>query len=470
MLKRFYAILLLSIVLTVFELQAQEVKITKLPFNDRFSNETFPCLIDSSLIFSSNRRVSALKNYTDENGNLLYHLFTVNLKPDSSWTRPKYWNTVVNSVFNNGQVWFADNGNTIFITKNIYDKYRKVRGKKGNSIGIFMSTKDASGNWSAPQPLPVNSAGNYNTGQPTLSPDGKYLFFVSDMNNGYGKTDIFVSENVNGTWSTPKNLGKKINTPGAEITPYFHPSGRLYFASDGLGGSGGFDIFYTIRTSEGWTDPVNIGEPYNSTGNDYAYFIASPADWGFFSSDRDGSDDIFRTDPKFPTFDKITPQKEIEYCGTLFEKKMMDKDTARFSFTWDMGDGTIKHGKKVHHCYPGPGKYHVILRVSDKKGAIKDDYITTYDLNIKQKVQVYISSPDTVKTNTPITFDSNRSYFGDFEPGDFYWNFGDGFKTKGRKVTYIFRKPGTYTISCGVISKTDPQKRLCNSKTIVVTE
>jgi hypothetical protein len=290
------------------------------------------------------------------------------------------------------------------------------------------------------------------------------------MNNGYGKTDIFVSENVNGTWSTPKNLGKKINTPGAEITPYFHPSGRLYFASDGLGGSGGFDIFYTIRTSEGWTDPVNIGEPYNSTGNDYAYFIASPADWGFFSSDRDGSDDIFRTDPKFPTFDKITPQKEIEYCGTLFEKKMMDKDTARFSFTWDMGDGTIKHGKKVHHCYPGPGKYHVILRVSDKKGAIKDDYITTYDLNIKQKVQVYISSPDTVKTNTPITFDSNRSYFGDFEPGDFYWNFGDGFKTKGRKVTYIFRKPGTYTISCGVISKTDPQKRLCNSKTIVVTE
>ncbi len=148
----------------------------------------------------------------------------------------------------------------------------------------------------------------------------------------------------------------------------------------------------------------------------------------------------------------------------------MDKDTARFEFTWDMGDGSIEKGKKIRHCFPGPGKYHVVLTVADKEGLIKESYKTSYDLDIKRKKQIYISSPDTVRTNTAITFDTRLSFFGDFQPGTFYWNFGEGFKTKGEKVTYTFRKPGVYTISCGTVSQTDPNEKMCNSKKIVVTE
>jgi len=286
----------------------------------------------------------------------------------------------------------------------------------------------------------------------------------------YKSPDIFYSENINGTWSAPKNIGKMINTPGTEVTPYYHPSGKLYFASDGHGGEGGLDIFYSMRIKDGWSEPVNIGVPYNSPGNDYAYFIADTADWGFITSNRDGNESIYRIDPQFPTFDSIAPQKEIEYCGTLFEKKMLDKDTARFEFKWDMGDGTMERGIKVHHCFPAPGKYHVVLKVIDKEGVIEEPYVSTYDLDIKRKKQIYISSPDTVKINTPITFDTMRSFFGDFKPDAFYWNFGDGFKTKGRKVTYTFRKPGVYTISCGAVSKEQPDEKMCNSKKIVVTE
>jgi plastocyanin len=290
------------------------------------------------------------------------------------------------------------------------------------------------------------------------------------MNNGYGKSDIFYCENVNGTWSTPVNLGKTINTPGSEVTPYYDPSGRLYFASDGLGGLGGLDIFYTMKTEDGWTEPVNLGEPYNSPDDDFSYCMASPEDFSFFASGRSGKTGIYRADPQFPTFDKVVPQKELKYCGTIFEKKMMDKDTARFEFTWDMGDGTIRKGKKIRHCFPAPGKYHVVLTVSDKQGVINDVYKTSYDLDIKRKKQIYISSPDTVKINSVVAFDTKRSFFGDFKPGDFYWNFGDGFKTKGDFVTYTFRKPGVYTVSCGAFSKTQPDETMCNSKTIIVTE
>ena len=463
--------ILLSFVILSVKSYSQEVKITPLPFNSSYSEELFPCYIDSSLIFASNRRVSVFKTYTDEKNNYLYHLFVAKLNPDSSWTKPELLNNGLNSPFNNGQLWFADNGNTVYLTRNNYNTYKQSKkSRTGNGLGIFVSTKNASGRWSRPKALPFNSRRNYNVGQPTLSPDGRYLFFVSDMNNGFGKTDIFYSENVNGTWSEPVNLGKTINTPGTEVTPYYDPSGKLYFASDGLGGLGGLDIFYTIKTKDGWTEPVNVGEPFNSAGDDFSYYIASPEDFIFFASDRQGKTGIFRADPQYPEFEDIIPQKELKYCGTIYEKKMMDKDTARFEFTWDMGDGTILKGKKVHHCFPSPGKYHVVLTVSDKEGLIPDVYKTSYDLNIKRKKQIYISSPDTVKVNTAVSFDTKLSFFDDFEPGEFYWNFGDGFKTKGRKVTYIFRKPGVYTISCGTISKSDPNKKMCNSRKIVVTE
>jgi len=468
---RLISTILLSVVVLAGNLFAQDIKLTSLSVNNKYSQELFPCYFDSSLIFASNRRSSVIKNYSDENDNLLFHLYITKLNPDSTWSNPKELDNSLNNIFNNGQVWFADNGNTAYVTRNHYDTYSKSKkSRSGNGLGIYVSTKNSAGNWSRPKSLPINSKRNYNTGQPTLSPDGKTMFFVSDMNNGYGKTDIFYSEYVNGTWSAPQNMGSKINTPETEITPYYHPSGRLYFASSGLGGSGGLDIFYTMRTDDGWIDPVNVGAPYNSPFNDYAYFVAAPADWGFFTSDRSGVDNIYRVDPQYPSFDNITPQKEIKYCGTLFEKKMNDKDTVRFDFSWDMGDGVILKGKKVYHCYKKPGKYHVVLTVSDKTMQITENYVSAHDIDIKRKKQIYISSPDTVKINTAIHFNTSRSYFGDFEPDTFYWNFGDGFKTKGDFVTYTFRKPGIYTISCGALSKKQPDETMCNSKTIIVTE
>jgi hypothetical protein len=468
---RLLSTILLSVVVLAGTLFAQDVEITPLSINSKYSEELFPSYIDSSLIFASNRRSSVIKNYSDENDNLLFHLYITKLKPDSTWSKPEELDNTLNTPFNNGQVWFADDGNTAYVTRNHYDTYSKSKkSRSGNGLGIYVTTKNNAGNWTRPKSLPINSRRNYNTGQPTLSPDGKLMFFVSDMNNGYGKTDIFFSENINGTWSAPQNLGNKINTPESEITPYFHPSGKLYFASDGLGGLGGLDIFYTVQTDEGWTDPVNIGAPYNSPYNDYAYFVAAPDDWGFFTSNRSGVDDIYRADPRYPSFDNITPQKELKYCGTLFEKKMDDKDTARFEFSWDMGDGVVMSGKKVHHCYKKPGKYHVVLTVSDKEGQITEDYVSSYDLDIKKKKQIYISSPDTVKINSAIDFNTALSFFGDFEPDTFYWNFGEGFKTKGANVTYTFRKPGVYTVSCGAFSKTQPDETMCNSKMIIVTE
>ncbi len=124
---RLISTILLSFVILTGDLFAQDVKITPLPFNSPVSEELFPCFIDSSLIFASDRRVSVFKNYEDEQNNYLYHLFIVKLNPDSSWTKPQFFNSPLNGVFNNGQIWFADNGNTVYLTRNNYNTYKQSK-------------------------------------------------------------------------------------------------------------------------------------------------------------------------------------------------------------------------------------------------------------------------------------------------------------------------------------------------------
>jgi hypothetical protein len=428
---------------------AQDVTITPLPFNHKLSEELAPYYTDSTLIFTSNRKTSVVKNYFDLDKKQLYRLYEVKLLPDGSWSKPQLLNEQINNILNNGPVCFSVDKNSIFLTRNHYDSYKRSRNSSnGNGIGIYLSEKNSRGEWSRPKSLPFNSRRDYNTGHPTLSSDGNTLFFVSDMDNGYGKSDLFYSKRTDGEWGQPVNLGQPINTPESEVYPYYHPSGRLYFASNGHMGEGGLDIFYTMETSEGWMEPVNIGPPYNSPADDYAFTMEPSQDWSFFTSTRDGNENIYKAEADYPTFSNIIPQKELKYCGSLFEKKMRGKDTTRFTFHWDMGDGSTREGFKIYHCFPGPGQYKVTLRVSDRQGEIKEDYVSTYDMDIKRRQQIYISCPDTVKANSPIHFHTDLSYFGDFEPDVFYWNFGDGFKTKGRKVSYTFRKIGVYTVSC----------------------
>ena len=144
------------------------------------------------------------------------------------------------------------------------------------------------GQWSMPKRID----GNVNTGswesQPCVSADGKELYFVSRRN---GNADIYCSRrNADHSWAEPQNLGTTINTTGSEMAPFLHPDGRtLYFSSDKHTGMGGFDLFMSRRGEDGqWQEPVNLGFPINTSGDEINFFVAADGKTAFISSQREG--------------------------------------------------------------------------------------------------------------------------------------------------------------------------------------
>lgn len=166
-----------------------------------------------------------------------------------------------------------------------------------NRLEIF-TAKYKNGNWSDITAFEYNRAEDYSVGHPAISPDGKVLYFVSDMPGGYGETDIYYClKRYDKSWSAPKNAGPIINTPGKEVFPYMDGEGTLYFSSDGQAGMGGLDIFSAQGSKDKWLIPENLRSPINSSKDDFSIYYTETGKSGYLSSNRDGgkgNDDIYR--------------------------------------------------------------------------------------------------------------------------------------------------------------------------------
>ena len=144
------------------------------------------------------------------------------------------------------------------------------------------------GIWTMPKKLKDGVNTNSWESQPCVSGDGRELFFVSRRN---GNADIYRSfRNADGTWGEPQNLGLPVNTKGIEMAPFIHPDGHtLYFSSDKHVGMGGFDLFMSRRGEDGqWQEPVNLGYPINTQGDEINFFVAADGKTAFISSQREG--------------------------------------------------------------------------------------------------------------------------------------------------------------------------------------
>lgn len=133
---------------------------------------------------------------------------------------------------------------------------------------------------------PINSAGWES--QPSISSDGKTLYFTSERRGGPGGKDIWVSHRQpNGRWSDPQNLGAPVNTPDDEQSPFIHPDGQtLYFMSNGHPGMGGFDLYLSRRQPDGkWGEPQNLGYPINTEGNEGALSVSLDGKTAYFATD-----------------------------------------------------------------------------------------------------------------------------------------------------------------------------------------
>ncbi len=200
----------------------------------------------------------------------------------------------INSKYHEAVVAFSADGNTIYFTRNNYTNNNLGTDAEGmNHLKLYTATL-VNDEWSNVQELPFNSD-DYSVGQPAVSADGTKLYFVSDMPGSIGATDIFVVDMLGeDTYSSPRNLGPKINTAGREMFPFLTDK-KLYFASDGHVGLGGLDVFESTL-DEVFSTPVNLGKPLNGQRDDFAYIIDENTQKGYFSSNREGGmgdDDIY---------------------------------------------------------------------------------------------------------------------------------------------------------------------------------
>ncbi|MEM0543069.1 OmpA family protein [Flavobacterium sp. j3] len=252
-------------------------------------------LYDNSLYFTSARN-TAKKSYgwTDEP---FLDIYKADYNADGTIT-----NVIgvsgLNSKYHDGSLTMSADGNTVYFSsesfrESSFEKDKANKLKLGRNT-IFKATKNGD-TWADITALSLNSK-EFSTSNPTLSRDGKTLYFSSDRPGGIGGIDIWkVAINTDGTYGEPQNLGNKVNTEGNESFPFIADDNKtLFFASSGRQGFGGLDVFKIDLTAG---EATNLGKPVNSEKDDFAFTFNESKKVGFLSSNRNGNDDIFGATP-----------------------------------------------------------------------------------------------------------------------------------------------------------------------------
>ena len=252
-------------------------------------------MYDNTVYFSS-ARSGARKNYGWTNEPFL-DIYKATMSDSGVLSEPTAIEAL-NSKFHDGTLTISSDGNTCYFSTESYKEkeYEKVKSlnSKFSQIYLYKATKSGD-TWGNIKLLPFNSK-EYSTGNPSLSRDGKTLYFASNRPGSIGGTDIWKVAINGDTYGTPENLGPKVNTEGNENFPFIaDDNATLYFASSGRQGLGGLDVFQ-IDLAKG-TDAVNMGKPINTEKDDFDFTFNKAKNIGFLSSNRNGNDDIFLVTP-----------------------------------------------------------------------------------------------------------------------------------------------------------------------------
>lgn len=302
---------------------------------------------DSVVFMSDYTKSSLIQNHKSINaedykwnGNHFYKLYVANksLVSSDDWREPTLLKSLSKNInqskFHIGPIVFTKNYDTAYYTQTYSASTNKeLKFNTRLSIGarrleLFQTTRDNNGNWANPVKLTFNNKDVFNNGHAALNKEGNILYFASDMPGGFGKTDIwFVEKNTDGTWGTPINCGATINTIDEEAYPTFSEDNKLFFASTGHVGMGGFDIFFSNGTKTTWQNPVNMKYPVNSMQDDFYWSMNKTNQQGFLSSNRIGgmgNDDIYTV--AMP-IEENKPFVTKEITAKILAVKLLDKAT-----------------------------------------------------------------------------------------------------------------------------------------------
>ena len=228
-------------------------------------------------------------------------IYTANVTADGELQTPSIIEENINTKYHEGIVSFSPDGNTMYFSRESYYEKKYERDSltkyKISVLNLYKSINQE-GQWSEAEALSLNGD-NYSVKNPSVSPDGKTLYFASDKSGGFGNFDIYSAPiDQNGSVGEATNMGQKLNTEGQEMFPFISSNNTLYFSSNGHLGLGGLDVFFA-KIIDGKIGPVrNIGIPVNGNADDFAFSFNDETEEGFVSSNRlvdgeDMSDDIY---------------------------------------------------------------------------------------------------------------------------------------------------------------------------------
>ena len=266
---------------------------------------------DDNLAIVSNRGKSRKKDVWT-GGQALLNLYLVQFG-DSNKVTVSDMPGKVNTRYHEGPLVFNKDFSKVYFTRNALVNGRKKESEEDIlKLNVFSAELDGD-KWKNVEVLPFNST-EYTCGHPALSPDGKTLYFSSDMPGGYGGLDLWKVEADSAGWGEPINLGDVVNSQGDEQFPFVHSDGTLYFAANAYAGLGGLDIYEAKETNGKWGSVTNMGYPINTNADDFGLIFNKEKTGGYFSSNRSsghGEDDIYQFDNQALTikgivYDRIT--------------------------------------------------------------------------------------------------------------------------------------------------------------------
>lgn len=309
--------------------------------------------------------------------------FFISVKENDFWSKAINVGDPLNTDGNEGAQTILVDGSVMYFTA-----CNRADGK--GRCDIYSSLKE-NGRWTEAINIgsPVNSA--FWEAQPSISPDGKTLYFVSNRDGGFGKKDIWMSNKLeNGRWSKPINMGENVNSAEDEQSPFIHPDNKtLYFASEGKVGMGGFDLFKVTKNSDGtWSKPLNLGYPINTPSDEIGLIVNAKGDRAFFSSDRSSEKgrDIF----EFELYKEVRPNPVSYIKGKVYDSENQKKLKANFELISLESNETIMQAESDQNtgeflvCIPTDNDY--ALNVS------KEEYLF-YSDNFELKGVHEITNP-----------------------------------------------------------------------------
>lgn len=381
---------------------------------------------ENKIIFSSSRKNGILKPKWKGDKQPFLNLYEGTIEANGNVSDVKKFSNRLNTKFHEASASFTPDQKEVFFTRDNYYNSKLGKNDEGiTNLAIYKASVAPDGSWSDVRSLPFNNV-KYSIGSPSVSKDGKKLYFASDMPGSLGLTDIYVVDILeNETYGIPKNLGKKINTTGSDNFPFIDKENVLYFSSDSRkGGMGGLDVYAVKIYDSSISDVLHLGSPVNSLADDFAYILKNGINEGYFSSNRDGGkgdDDIYHF--------KASPPLKIE-CDQVVTGAVKDLKTGDFVdgaviVLFDDKDGEVK---SITTEVDGSYKFTVDCKKSYKIVASKENYkqdSKTFEteenpdakLNINLEInpiavvepEVIVKKEKVIVNINPIYFDFNKA-------------------------------------------------------------